>query len=169
ERVCRSSSRSIAFTDRIKSSLESISVPSKSKINARTAGKRGVAISSYSNSLGVFFNRLQSTCDVRLLRFAADSRRLYGFGRSENVSGEPMAQVFPFRAYRYNPAKAQFGRVLTQPYDKISSAMQEQYYGADPHNLITIEKGKSYQSDSVENNVYTRAARAVHDWISKQV
>src|SRR6266704_895177 len=36
-----------------------------------------------------------------------------------------MAQVYPFRAFRYNPALAPFDRVLTQPYDKISPAMQE--------------------------------------------
>src|SRR5262249_20184731 len=79
-----------------------------------------------------------------------------------------MAQVFPFRAYRY-PAKAPHSRVLTQPYDKITPAMQERYYAADPHNLIAIEKGKAYESDSAENNVYTRAAQAVQDWIAGRV
>jgi len=34
-----------------------------------------------------------------------------------------MAQVFPFRAFRYNPDRAPLDRVLTQPYDKISPAM----------------------------------------------
>ena len=76
-----------------------------------------------------------------------------------------MAQVFPFRAFRYNPALAPFERVLTQPYDKISSAMQEKYYAADPHNLITIEKGRAFPSDTPQNNVYTRAAAAIEDWI----
>ena len=56
-----------------------------------------------------------------------------------------MAQVHPFRAFRYNPAIAPFDRVLTQPYDKISAAMQEKYYAADPHNLITLEKGRVKQ------------------------
>ena len=55
-----------------------------------------------------------------------------------------MAQVHPFRAYRYNPAKVPFSRVLTQPYDKISPAMQEKYYAADPHNLIAVEKGRIF-------------------------
>jgi len=80
-----------------------------------------------------------------------------------------MAQVHPFRAYRYNPARASYNRVLTQPYDKITPAMQEQYYAADPNNLITIEKGKSYESDTPQNNVYTRAAQSVHDWIANGV
>ena len=46
-----------------------------------------------------------------------------------------MAQVYPFRAFRYNPDRAPFDRVLTEPYDKISPAMQEKYYARDPHNL----------------------------------
>src|SRR5260370_27376000 len=74
-----------------------------------------------------------------------------------------MAQVHPFRAFRYNPAHAAFDRVLTQPYDKISPVMQEKYYAADPHNLISIDKGRVFASDSAQNNVYTRAASALQD------
>src|SRR5260370_26244211 len=77
-----------------------------------------------------------------------------------------MAEIFPFAAYRYNPARAQFGRVLTQPYDKITPAMQEKYSKADPHNLITIEKGRSFPEDTPQNNVYTRAASAPEEWIA---
>ena len=80
-----------------------------------------------------------------------------------------MAQVYPFRAFRYNPARAQFDRVLTQPYDKISPTMQEKYYAADPHNLIAVEKGRAYPGDTPQNNVYTRAAAALNDWIREHV
>jgi len=80
-----------------------------------------------------------------------------------------MAQVYPFRAFRYNPARAPFDRVLTQPYDKISPAMQEKYYAADPHNLIVVEKGRAYPGDTPQNNVYTRAATALNDWIRNKV
>jgi uncharacterized protein (DUF1015 family) len=80
-----------------------------------------------------------------------------------------MAQVYPFRAFRYNPARAPFDRVLTQPYDKISPAMQEKYYGEDPHNLITVEKGRAYPGDTPQSNVYTRAAEALETWIHNQV
>ena len=77
-----------------------------------------------------------------------------------------MAQVFPFRALRYNPALVPVERVLTQPYDKISRAMQDKYYAADPHNLVTVEKGRSNSGDTPENNLYTRAATALSDWIA---
>src|SRR5215468_4636610 len=77
-----------------------------------------------------------------------------------------MAQVFPFRALRYNPALVPVERVLTQPYDKISRAMQDKYYAADPHHLVTVEKGRSNSGDTPENNLYTRAATALSDWIA---
>jgi uncharacterized protein (DUF1015 family) len=77
-----------------------------------------------------------------------------------------MAVVYPFRAYRYNPEAAPFDRVLTQPYDKISPAQQEKYYAADRHNLIAVEKGRTSPQDTPHNNVYTRAAAALKDWIA---
>src|SRR6195256_3107406 len=80
-----------------------------------------------------------------------------------------MAQVYPFRAFRYNPERAPFDRVLTQPYDKISPAMQEKYYAADPHNLISVEKGRAYPGDTPQNNVYTRAEAAIEDWIRSNI
>src|SRR2546429_2833485 len=80
-----------------------------------------------------------------------------------------MAQVYPFRAFRYNPKQTPFDRVLTQPYDKISPAMQKKYYAADPHNLIAVEKGRAYPSDTPQNNVYTRASSAIDDWIRTSV
>src|SRR5205809_3926283 len=80
-----------------------------------------------------------------------------------------MAQVYPFRAFRYNPKQAPFDRVLTQPYDKISPAMQEMYYASDPHNLIAVEKGRVLPDDSPSNNVYTRASAALQNWIREGI
>ncbi len=80
-----------------------------------------------------------------------------------------MAQVFPFRAFRYNPSRVSFDRVLTQPYDKISPAAQEKYYAADPHNLIVVEKGRTFPEDGPGNDVYTRAAAALQSWIHENV
>jgi len=47
--------------------------------------------------------------------------------------------------------------------------MQEKYYAADPHNLIAVEKGRAYPGDTPQNNVYTRAAAAIEDWIGRNV
>ncbi|MBZ5699388.1 MAG: DUF1015 domain-containing protein [Acidobacteriia bacterium] len=76
-----------------------------------------------------------------------------------------MAQIFPFRAYRYNAARVELAKVLTQPYDKITPAMAERYAAASPYNLIPVEKGKALPGDGPGNNVYTRAARALEEWI----
>ncbi len=80
-----------------------------------------------------------------------------------------MAQLFPFRAYRYNPAKTDPARVLTQPYDKITPEMQKRYAAASPYNLITIEKGPAHADDTSPTDVYDRAARAVDDWITAKI
>jgi uncharacterized protein (DUF1015 family) len=80
-----------------------------------------------------------------------------------------VAQLFPFRAYRYNPAKVDPARVLTQPYDKITPEMQQRYAASSPYNLITVEKGLARAGDSPADNVYTRAASALDEWIAAQV
>jgi uncharacterized protein (DUF1015 family) len=80
-----------------------------------------------------------------------------------------MAQLFPFRAYRYNPAKTDPARVLTQPYDKITPEMQKRYAASSPYNLITIEKGPAHADDTSPNDVYERAARARENWIAAKI
>jgi uncharacterized protein (DUF1015 family) len=80
-----------------------------------------------------------------------------------------MALVQTLRAYRYNPSLAPFEKVLTQPYDKITPARQEEYYAADPHNLIAVEKGRTYKEDTAQSNVYTRAAASLNSWIAEHV
>ena len=80
-----------------------------------------------------------------------------------------MAEIFPFRAFRYNAALVDPAKVLTQPYDKITLAMAEKYAAASPYNLIPIEKGKSLPGDTPADNVYTRAAKALDNWIRERV
>jgi uncharacterized protein (DUF1015 family) len=80
-----------------------------------------------------------------------------------------MAEIFPFRAFRYNAAVVEPAKVLTQPYDKITPAMAEKYAAASPYNLIPVEKGKSRPEDTSADNVYTRAAKLLDDWIRTKV
>ena len=75
-----------------------------------------------------------------------------------------MARLFPFRALRYDPARVELQDVVTQPYDKISPAMQERYYALSPYNLIRVILGKAEPKDSEQNSVYTRAAAALDGW-----
>ena len=76
-----------------------------------------------------------------------------------------MAEVFPFRAYRYNLQRVTLADVVTQPYDKITPPMQQRYASASPFNLIAVEKGKPSPKDSATDNVYTRAEKALQEWI----
>lgn len=75
-----------------------------------------------------------------------------------------MAQIEPFRALRYDPARVSPTAVVTQPYDKISPAMQAYYYDASHYNLVRIILGRKQENDTPENNVYTRAAKYFRDW-----
>src|SRR5580704_14667015 len=79
-----------------------------------------------------------------------------------------MAEIFPFNAYRYNLERVNLSEVITQPYDKISPAMQDRYLKL-PYNLITVEKGKPEPGDLASNNVYTRAAKVLDDWIQSGI
>ena len=75
-----------------------------------------------------------------------------------------MARLYPFRALRYDPTRVNMTDVVTQPYDKITPAMQDAYYAASPYNLIRVILGKHNPSDTDANNVYTRAAATLNDW-----
>jgi uncharacterized protein (DUF1015 family) len=75
-----------------------------------------------------------------------------------------MARLYPFRALRYDPARVHLEAVVTQPYDKITPAMQQRYYEASPYNLVRIILGKHEPGDDEQNNVYTRAAEYLRDW-----
>jgi uncharacterized protein (DUF1015 family) len=75
-----------------------------------------------------------------------------------------MAYIAPFRAFRYDPARVDPARVVTQPYDKITPQMQNRYYDAEPHNLVRIILGKTQPNDGLTENVYTRAAASFQNW-----
>jgi len=80
-----------------------------------------------------------------------------------------MAEIFPFHAYRYNPERVKLADAVTQPYDKITPAMQERYAAVSPYNLIAVEKGKPSPKDTATDNVYTRAEKALEQWIREGV
>jgi uncharacterized protein (DUF1015 family) len=75
-----------------------------------------------------------------------------------------MARLYPFRALRYDPTRVNMTDVVTQPYDKITPAMQDAYYDASPFNLIRVILGRHKPSDTDADNVYTRAASTLNEW-----
>jgi len=80
-----------------------------------------------------------------------------------------MADILPFRALRYDLEQVNAAQVVTQPYDKITPAMQERYYAASPYNLVRIILGRRDDADNAANNVYTRAATFSRDWRVKGI
>jgi uncharacterized protein (DUF1015 family) len=122
-------------------------------------------LAAQTKDLNSNFHRYSSSRRIR----NAPSRKLFDSPSDQKGFLESMAQVFPFRAFRFNPQVAPFDRVLTQPYDKISPERQSEYYQSHPHNLISVEKGRSFPSDTPQDNVYTRAAAKIEEWIRDHV
>ncbi|MGA2436548.1 MAG: DUF1015 domain-containing protein [Bryobacteraceae bacterium] len=80
-----------------------------------------------------------------------------------------MAKIFPFHAYRYSEKAGPLENAVTQPYDKISPEMQRRYLALSPYNLVRIILGLQSASDSEGDNVYTRAAAHLDEWIGKGI
>src|SRR3979409_1135391 len=78
-----------------------------------------------------------------------------------------MTIIFPFRALRYHPQHV--SQAVTQPYDKITPAMQDRYYAASPYNLVRIILGRREDKDNQEHNVYSRAASYFREWRQKGI
>ena len=80
------------------------------------------------------------------------------------ISSSLMANIAPFRALRYDQSKVALNDTITQPYDKITPAMQEKYYAASPYNLVRIILGKPQSADKPGDDRYTRAAAWFSEW-----
>jgi uncharacterized protein (DUF1015 family) len=90
-----------------------------------------------------------------------------------------MARIYPFRALRYDTQKVRMEDVVTQPYDKITPAMQQAYYDRSKYNLIRVILGRREPddtdpfapdaADTPQHNVYTRAAESLASWRRKGI
>ena len=81
-----------------------------------------------------------------------------------------MADVLPFRGFRYNLEQVDgLSKVITPPYDVISPGEQEFYYERNLLNMIRLEYGKEYPSDSPEDNKYVRSAITLKKWIEQDI
>jgi uncharacterized protein (DUF1015 family) len=80
-----------------------------------------------------------------------------------------LARIFPFQPYRYGAKAGPVETVVTQPYDKISPAMQKRYLSLSPYNLVRIILGEKSAADTDRDNAYTRAAGWLDAWIADGV
>jgi uncharacterized protein (DUF1015 family) len=67
-----------------------------------------------------------------------------------------MARIYPFRGFRFSgESVGRLEDVVTQPYDKISTAQRDLYLERSPHNIVRV----------IRNPDYEEAARLLNDWI----
>ncbi len=79
-----------------------------------------------------------------------------------------MAIIKEFRAIRYNPEKVNLKDVITEPYDRITPAMQEDYYNRTPYNIVRIILGKD-DEPHFEKNKYRRAKIYIDEWLKNGI
>ena len=75
-----------------------------------------------------------------------------------------MADVRPFRGWRFDPSRVDVGAVLCPPYDVISPQEQRAYHERDPHNVVRVELGLGPTDPEAPGNRYLGAAQALADW-----
>lgn len=81
-----------------------------------------------------------------------------------------MAKVVPFKGLRYNTERfANLDDVTAPPYDIISDEEQRELYTKNEHNIIRIDYGMEFDTDTDENNRYKRAGDTLRRWIDEEV
>ena len=81
-----------------------------------------------------------------------------------------MAKIKAFNGYLYNQDKIDnLGKVTSLPYDSITAKEQQELYEMHEYNAVRLVKGLQYDTDTPEDNQYTRAGKFLNDWIEKDI
>jgi uncharacterized protein (DUF1015 family) len=81
-----------------------------------------------------------------------------------------MADVRPFRAYRYDLGRVgALSDVVAPPYDVIDPALQQALYDRSPYNVVRLILNKEEPGDDETENRYARAARFLREWQADDV
>jgi uncharacterized protein (DUF1015 family) len=80
-----------------------------------------------------------------------------------------MAEIRPFKGLRYNTQKVKLEEVITEPYDRIPPAKQEEYYARNPYNEVRIILGKDDDREHPEKDKYKRAKIYLDEWKNEGV
>ena len=81
-----------------------------------------------------------------------------------------MANVKAFKGLRYDTKKVgSLDAVTAPPYDIISQEEQDALYKNHKNNIINLELGKIYDTDTDSNNRYTRARDCLNAWMNDGV
>ncbi|MFN0056039.1 MAG: DUF1015 domain-containing protein [Planctomycetales bacterium] len=81
-----------------------------------------------------------------------------------------MAQVYPFRAWRYDVSQVgDLSDVTCPPYDVIDAAFQERLYERHPCNVIRLELNRDEPGDVGPDEKYRRASGFLRRWMQQHV
>lgn len=81
-----------------------------------------------------------------------------------------MANIKPFRGYRYNPEKTGgLDKVVSPPYYNINPEEKELLYNNSEYNSVRLFSGMNEDGDNETNNRFTRAAKYLTNWISEGI
>src|SRR3989339_1624784 len=73
-----------------------------------------------------------------------------------------MVDIRPFKGIRYTERAGDPKNLITQPYDKIDTAMQKEYYEKSPYNYCRLIL-------PMEKNKYEVARNRIQDWLREGV
>ncbi|MFB0565131.1 MAG: DUF1015 domain-containing protein [Candidatus Aminicenantaceae bacterium] len=80
-----------------------------------------------------------------------------------------MAEIKSFKGLRYNTKKVNLSEVITEPYDRITPLMQEEYYNRNPYNVVRIILGKEDDLEHPEKDKYKRAGIYLNEWEKEEI
>ena len=78
-----------------------------------------------------------------------------------------MSEIKAFKGLRYKSEKLNLEEVITEPYDRITPTMQEDYYRRNPYNVVRIILGKDDDPEHPEKDKYKRANIYLDKWESE--
>ncbi|MBN2036769.1 MAG: DUF1015 domain-containing protein [Chitinispirillaceae bacterium] len=81
-----------------------------------------------------------------------------------------MADISPFKGYRYSLAKKEdLGGLIAPPYDMLDDAKIESLYNKSPLNAVRIDQNRREAGDSANRDRHARAAGLFSQWVSRDL
>ena len=81
-----------------------------------------------------------------------------------------MANVKPFKGYRYNIDKIEDpGKVVSPPYYNLKQEVKDSLYEMSKYNSVRLFSGRTYDDDNDNENRFTRAKKYLNDWIEQDI
>jgi uncharacterized protein (DUF1015 family) len=79
-----------------------------------------------------------------------------------------MVVIKPFKGIIFNEEKIDnLDDVMSPPYDIISIKMQDMLYEKHQNNFVRLILGKQYETDTYDDNRYTRAKKTYDEWLDQ--